>query len=120
MASPKIKSVGKLGARASAEKPTKRASDYDVGWVSGLTFRNSSSIAAVCITSRGRDPKTSGLHMTTEAGRDLARLLNLAASQEQTSVEVTNHSGGDVQPWQRFSNADAVLLADRLAGVSGG
>lgn len=116
----KLKAVGKLGARATSLKPTKRASDYDIGWVSGLTFRNSPAIAAVCVTPRGRDPKTSGLHITTEAGRDLARLLNLAASQDQTSVEITNHSGGDVQPWQRFSNADAVLLADRLAGVSGG
>lgn len=119
MSLPKLKSAGLVGARASTGAATKRASDYDVAWVSGLAFRNSDATAAVCVTPRGKSPADSGLHLTTDAAAELADALTYAAGANFGAVEVTNHRDGVDRLWQRFSQQDAVWLADNLAGVSG-
>lgn len=117
---PKLKSEGKVVAHASTLPPTKRASDYDVAWVSGLEFRNSDATAAVCVTPKGRDPRTSGLHLTVDAARDVAAQLLVEAALEWGAVDVTNHAAGVEKLWQRFADQEAVYLADKIAGVSGG
>lgn len=116
----KIKGVGKINAHASTGPPTKRASDYDVAWVSGLEFRNSDATAAVCVTPKGKDPRTSGLHLTIEAAKDVAAQLLTEAAAAGGAVEVTNHAAGLEKLWQRFADQEAVYLADKIAGVSGG
>lgn len=116
----KLKGLGTINAHPSTGAPTKRASDYDVAWVSGLAFRNSTATAAACVTPNGKDPRTSGLHLSIDAARDVASQLRRAAAEPGGSVDVANHSGGRENLWQRFSDADALVLADRVAGTVAG
>lgn len=113
---PKLKLPGLVVARVATEIPTKQASQYRVAWVDGLRFRNSDETAALCIFPARRDPYRSGLHLTFSAAQELAVGLWSAAA-GQASVQVWNHRGGEPQEWERFSAADALVLADAIGGA---
>lgn len=114
---PKLKGRGKIQAHASKGLPDAHASDFDVAWVSGLRFRNSTAIAAVCITPHGKSAQTNGLHLSIDAARQLADELDLAAK-AGGSVDVTNHADGLPQVWRRISDVDAIVLATRISNAA--
>lgn len=114
---PKIKGIGKIVAHAANDEATAHIAGYSVEWRSGLKFRNSAETAALCIYVSGRDPRLSGLHLDEAAARKLAADLRAEIAKPGSSVSVNNHSGGNEQIWQRFTDADATILASRILGA---
>lgn len=114
----KLKSSGKIFAEASNSVPTKHQSDFDVAWRIDLEFANSTDTAALCVWRRGKDPRTSGLHLKADAARLLSSQLADEAPKPGISVDVDNHSGGEPQVWQTFTDQDAEILSGRISAAT--
>lgn len=111
---PKLKPVGKVTAKASNGVPTARASDFIVD-VRTVNLRRIGMTECVCVYRHTQNPAWDGLHFLRDGARALRSSILDAVAAAGPSVDIDNHRFKLPSLWERFSDADAVVLADGLA-----